>query len=321
MILAAGRAHASGRHHVIALFGLGLIGSALRRELQQRLTAASDLLPFGWGPATPFAQQAAAIEHAVVRHATQRETAGERSHFDCVWCAGVGGFATPANAFETERTGFDAVLDLARRLATRLPDAGHTFHLLSSAGGLFEGRRHISASTPPGPLRPYGRVKLEQEALARALPKRIDTQIYRPTSVYGFAPSGRTGLVAALAADAIRHRTTRIFGNPNTIRDYVFADDIARFIVEAMIYRPAPATHLLASGKPTSVLEVIRHVEARMQRSLYVQFDTAPSNALNMSVERGSLPPSLRATPLQIGVATTANRVMHHLTWPAPVGG
>lgn len=321
MILASGRAHATGRHHVIALFGLGLIGSALQHELRQRLIAANDLLPFGWGPAAPFALQSAAIEHAVARQATNLDIAGQQSLFDCVWCAGVGGFATPAEAFETERRAFGAVLDFARRLATRLPDSEHTFHLLSSAGGLFEGRRHVSGSTRPEPLRPYGRIKLEQEALTRDLPGRINTQIYRPTSVYGFAPRGRTGLVAALAGDAIRRRTTRIFGNPNTIRDYVFADDIARFIADAVIYRAPSATHLLASGKPTSVLEVVRHVEARMQRSLYVQFDTTPSNARDMSVEHGSLPPSLRATPLQIGIATTADRVMRHMTGPAPSGG
>ena len=51
--------------------------------------------------------------------------------------------------------------------------------------------------------------------------------IYRPSSVYGFAgPGTRFGLVAALIHNSIRHRTSRIFGNPHTIRDYVLNADV-----------------------------------------------------------------------------------------------
>jgi UDP-glucose 4-epimerase len=110
--------------------------------------------------------------------------------------------------------------------------------------------------------------------------------------------------------NAILLRTTRISGSPDTIRDYILADDIGRFIADQLVgSRPEAKTHILANGKPTSMTELIAIVQDKVHRRLYFRYEAKPSNARNISFRPSCMPKHWRATPLAIGVALTAARV------------
>ena len=314
MILLASRKRLAGSHDLVLLFGVGLIGAAILSKILSRIDADARALPFGWSPDAPFDAQTNTIAAKVTELAKEPLDHSQSLAISIVWSAGTGGFSSPASTFVEENQAFLQVIDLAQLLHRALPEARHSFHLISSAGGLFEGCTLIGASTLPRPVRPYGHAKLEQENQLRMLPNAIRKFIYRPTSVYGYVPSGRTGLVSALVSDSMHRRTTRIFGNPNTIRDYISSDDIGRFVAGNILVVATPGVYLLGSGKPTTVLEIIRNVEGRMQRPIYVQFDTKPANAQNMSVQTASLPAGLRCSPLIYGIYQTADRVIAQFT-------
>jgi UDP-glucose 4-epimerase len=204
------------------------------------------------------------------------------------------------------------VLDLSGALRTRAPDARHAVHLLSSAGGLFEGQTFCDAASLPAPLRPYGAGKLRQEALARALAPGTRVEIYRPSSVYGVSRSGRVGLVTALIGNALRGATTRIVGHAGTLRDYVHAEDVGRFLAARVAAAEAPgppAIHLLARGRPAAMTEVIAHVERALDARLRLQFDPAPGNARDMSFRPSALPAGWSQVDLGTGIAQVARRL------------
>ena len=206
----------------------------------------------------------------------------------------------------------EEVLDLAEMAGRRAPRARRAVHLVSSAGGLFEGQLFCDAESAPAPLRPYGEGKLRQEALARACGGAARVHVYRPSSVYGASPSGRVGLVTALIGDALRGRTTRIVGRPDTLRDYVHAGDVGRFIARAVMGAEPGAgceTHLLAQGRPAAMSEVIAHVERVLGLCPSLRFDPAPGNARHMSFRRSALPAGWRQVDLATGIALVAHQL------------
>ena len=334
--------------HAAALFGLGLIGGAIHDALAHGGTRTGDRtdhrngdrngdeswsggwtttpLPFSWTDAEARAAQTQAI-------ARQIETLAP-SRCDLIWAAGAAGFSASTPALAAEARTFEAFCALARSLGDSLPGTRLRVHLLSSAGGLFEGQTHVGRTTRPAPRRPYGTAKLALEAAALALAQSdagavtqlagtqllgtqpTEVQIYRPSSVYGFRPGGRMGLVPALIRGVLTHRPVHIFGATDTIRDYVLAEDIGRFIAERVAAPggdggspPPPSTHLLASGRPTAMTEMFALVGQIMGRSPYLQLDPAPANAQPMSFLPSALPPGWRPTALETGVRQIARAV------------
>lgn len=278
---------------VVLLFGLGLIGGAVDRALRLRFQAASSDFPYDWQDPGQRQVQRAAIQAALP----------DDSRVAVVWTGGQSGFGSSDADMQQETAVLAELIAMANALRRDRPV---DFHMLSSAGGLFESQTHCTGNSLPQPLRPYGVGKLMQEAClqeAAALDRRY---VYRPSSVYGITRSRRVGLVTALISNAMLGRTTRIFGSPNTLRDYVLADDIGHYIAHRIVESdPAPnlMTFLLASGRSASVFEVIERIRERVERPLLLQFDPHPSNVRDMSFLPSALPPDWQATSLSSGIS------------------
>ena len=235
--------------------------------------------------------------------ATLDEHAG-RGPVRIVWAAGAAGFGADEAAAAQELAAFNEVVDLARRLAERHRAGDHRFHLVSSAGALFEGMTVRSPTATPAPRRAYGRLKLEQEALAGArLPAVV---VHRPSSVYGAGTGGRRpGLVGTLVARALAQDTVQIYGAPTTLRDYVHADDVGRHVARAVLEPRAPTTpQLLVAGRPTAIHEVVRLVAQHLRRPVHLQY-VESWNARDIVFTPGARAPGFR--PASVAVA------LHHV--------
>ena len=161
------------------------------------------------------------------------------------WCAGRAGFSSDATQCEAEQRSFETVLRWAEKLEVPLE-----FHLASSAGGLHEGQLLVSAGDPLTTARPYAALKRAQEQALTASTLR-DRFVYRLSSVYGVpVPGRRLGLISTLVLNALRHRPTTITANASTLRDFVSAEDVGRFMAQE---HKAPGVHYLVSGHPLSV--------------------------------------------------------------------
>lgn len=273
----------SGRRTVLQ-FGVGLIGRAIASELTRRRIQRPVLHPFSWLEPT------AALDML-------RRTAPP-GEFEIVWSAGKGGFAAPPEAFEGELKAFEDVVGFAK-------DHGgcRAFHLVSSAGGLFEGQRYVDAGSVPRPLRPYGEAKLRQEQLLHAATE-FPSHIYRPSSVYGMPnPGVRSGLITTIVENVRSNSVTTIFGSADTLRDYVHAEDVGRYVAARVHGQDAPPVSLLASSRPASIGQVLSIIARLMQRPSYVRYANRRLNSLDMTYRQSALPSDWRPIDLEAGIA------------------
>ncbi|KUG27220.1 udp-glucose 4-epimerase [hydrocarbon metagenome] len=287
-----------------ALFGLGLIGGQVAEALCAGGYARAACLPFAWGAAPERPRELADIM-ALLEASPGR--------LDVVWSAGAGGFGMSQAAADRELADFSDVLGLARTLAGRRTPGTVRFHLLSSAGGLFEGQRDVTPHTPPAPKRTYGVLKLRQEELlARA--GELVRIVYRPSSVYGLAgPGRRMGLIPTLMANGARYRVSTIFGTPDTLRDYVHVADVARYVARQVgDDQGTSRTLILATARPTSLSEVLAAVERTLNRKIFITYrDDRSRNTAHITFSRKACPPGWRPEGIEIGVRTMWSTFRH----------
>ena len=241
-----------------------------------------------------------------------------------LWCAGAGVVATSSSALHQETQLLSRFLDaVADRLSGNRPlaEAG-TLFFASSAGGVYAASRvppPFDELSPVGALAPYGREKLAQEELVARVASscEVDVLIGRLSNLYGPGQniSKPQGLIAHVGRAALRHEPVSIYVPLDTIRDYLFAADAGRMVVEAIKRRqasrregapPETTTKIFASEVETTVASVLRAWRQVLRRPLRVSFSGSPVGHLQPRVVsfRSRVWPDLRGQPtlLQVGV-------------------
>ena len=291
------------RHQAVLLFGAGLIGGRIAESLLRRGWAGSES-PTPWDDDAELGRHLDEVERLV-----SDEGGVNFERLDIVWSAGRAGFAADEAQARGEEQNFRRVLDLLSRLAASSV-ADLVVHLVSSAGGLFEGQRHVDPSSVPSPCRPYGVLKLRQEELLRELGTRrpdgarpLVRRIYRLASVYGPAPRGvRRGLIGTLLLNAAEGRATPIVGQLTTLRDYVFTEDVARHLADACTTEVTDTCEVLASGKPTTIHEIVQHVGRVVHRVPRLVFAATRDNATDITFAPQVLPQRWSTTDLETAI-------------------
>jgi len=295
-------AQSDGKAHHVVLWGSGTVGAAIDQALQNRgCTLVSDRTSLWDQPAT---LTSAALHSLTGKQLTQ---AAIIHH---VFAAGSAGFSSTPQQCNTESNAWNALLDgvcqqqiLCSQTANP-PDV--QLHLISSAGGLFEGQKNVSSTSAPNPLRAYGHLKLAQES---TLVERLGTSrshIYRLSSVYGTPhPQRRGSLIANLILNSFSHKVTQVTGNLDTLRDYIHAEDVAAFVADKVLDKTISVDGplLLASGRSTSILEVLRVVEQITFRKPLVALSGA-HNAASISFLPSALAYGFAPADLRTRVAT-----------------
>lgn len=296
---------------MILLFGRGLIGDNIVMALRSMGNFRSSELPYDWESKTARA----ACSRAIL--AQLRTVCSDVNRIDFIWAAGRAGFSAAESELAPELSAFEDVLDLLQNSMDANPGALHVFHHTSSAGGLFEGQRLVNLDSAPCPKRPYGVCKLEQERMLSRLGDNCRKLIYRPSSVYGYsARSQRTGVISALINDNLNRRMTRVYGSSDTIRDYISAADIGRFVSTRVQAHPNDdqTVYTLASGKPTSLYEVLCTVRSMTGQPLILRFDPRPNNSDDITFDQSILPGDLKPIDLGTGIRLTLLRMRSAFT-------
>jgi UDP-glucose 4-epimerase len=245
---------APAKPHIISIFGAGLIGSAIHQSLVKTDCYHTETLPFSWNDTLEQRKDIDVIGERlmeVLEHQCDAKRYAGRLSF--VWSAGKGGFMSPEEDMERELESYTRVLDLFNYLNKKYPESIFDFHLLSSAGGMHDGQRFVENTDTINPCRPYGRLKQSQEQLLKIARPSINYMIYRPASVYGYmGPASRLGLIPTLLYNSHYNKVTTIYGNLNTLRDYVPSTDVGKYISDRIRFGLSPGedpVKLLASGK------------------------------------------------------------------------
>ncbi|HVZ76949.1 MAG TPA: NAD-dependent epimerase/dehydratase family protein [Gemmatimonadaceae bacterium] len=173
----------------------------------------------------------------------------------------------------------------AVRASGRMPQTRVVF---ASTGGAIYG----DAATPPNredvhkePDSPYAVAKhtVEQYLSYYSRIHGLRAVTLRYSNVYGPRqdPHGEAGVVAIFCGRLIEGRPLTVFGDGNQTRDYVYGPDVAEAMLRALSHDPPRDAGMnarafnIATGVPTSVLELARALMAAAGREVPIEFAPA----------------------------------------------
>jgi len=304
----------------IVIFGVGLLGNGIIRALRSARPALETVVqPLSW---TDRAVRLAQL--STLRRFLGERVASGSCRVRLVWSAGRAGFAAGSVETASELTTFLDVLSTAVKLSEELSRADVDLMLVSSAGGLFEGQRLVDRRSMIAPRRPYGELKAKQEASLFAASARLAKHVYRVSSVHGFIDTRyRMGLIPTLLRDGLRRQVSTIAGSPSTLRDFVWLEDVGRYIALDILSPPRRDGEArivyLCSGRPTALGEVKYHVEDTLGRRLYVVFSVDHANT-DITFSPHLLPPDWQPLDLRLSILE-AHRAAIARGWESPERG
>lgn len=275
------------RGQVIAICGLGLIGSGTLQYFRRAQTVSVYTSPGGYAASQQERYVDLFVERlrSVIRGMDRRERGPVP--LKVLWSAGSAGFAASNEQLRQEMELFSSALRALEALSSSGVAGPVSVFLLSSAGGIFEGVRLIDDATAPCPRRPYGFSKLAQEEALRAARGIATKVILRLTTVYGYMrPHQRGSVIGTMVLNGLKQRETKITGRMSTLRDYIWIEDLAQVLCELILRDgETPLRSLIvASAKPCSLLEIQGAVEKTIGTQLYMSYDLDPDNAEDITV-------------------------------------
>ena len=227
----------------------GLFGSALTRASED---------PFA-GPNIPWSDPEASL--MALRSSLDDFAATTKGDWSIIWAAGNA--TTSSGQREADRE-LDVFKSFAGLLKHQRPLGRGVFAFISSAGGVYAGspRPPFTSNTPPLPLGAYGKLKLEQERVARGLAQDLPVVSLRLSNLYGPGQNLNKlqGVISRLALAAITRQPITMFVPLDTLRDYIFTDDAAdRALhwVSVSLGSQHSATRIVASGQAATLGHVI----------------------------------------------------------------
>ncbi|WP_167006135.1 NAD-dependent epimerase/dehydratase family protein [Mumia sp. ZJ430] len=305
----------------------GLVGSAvLRRAARTGLETRRVLVPWGSRPDDQIAALTSTLRAAAA--ADERRGGG----WNLVWVAGAGVVGTDESALAAETTVFTAFADELARMGGRGPRA---LFVASSAGGVYAGSTAppFTEATAVAPLAPYGRHKLEIEAIAADLVRRsgVPTMVGRLTNVYGPGQNlaKAQGLISQLAKASLLRRPLSLYVPLDTTRDYLYADDCAKVVLSALALLPdsagmaEPVTKIIGSGRPVTIASLLDTLHRVVKRRPPVVLGDSPARRfqvrdLRVRSTRWTHLDSLVTTTLPSGIASTVDDLGRRLHTQGP---
>jgi UDP-glucose 4-epimerase len=269
-----GRA-AGGRKGTRALvIGSGFIGSHVVAAL-----AAEDRPPAVLTRSRPASSVLAAIDpgdlhlgDAADPDAVEAALAGVDEVFYC-----AGGLLPAASEQDPERDAELTLKPLRTVLSAlrRWPEVRLSY---ISSGGTVYGQPEslpVPESAPTRPIGSYGRLHLAcEEEIGRQVSEHgVRAQILRCATVYGEhqRPDRGQGAVVTFLHRIEAGEKIDLFGDGETIRDYVYAGDVAAAAIGLAATATEPGAVNVASGRGTSLLELLWLAERQVGREAVVE--------------------------------------------------
>lgn len=135
--------------------------------------------------------------------------------------------------------------------------------LFASSGGAVYGSQSgpINEETLPRPFNPHGIAKLSIENFLNYYNEKagISSDCYRIGNVYGprMLLGRPQGVIGAWIKHILAGEPLDIYGDEDTIRDYVFTQDAAELMLHSLHNLDASDTYNLGTGRGTSILELL----------------------------------------------------------------
>ena len=246
------------RLRVVVTGGAGFIGSRLARAYASRADATLilDDLSGGLPSTVPPGAEIAVLD--VTDGSTSERIAAFLPDLVIHAAAQV---SVPRSVADPGRDHAVNVVGTANVIAGARRGGAARFVFLSSGGAVYGEADGADESTPPAPRSPYGRSKLEAEALVRE--SGLSYGIARLANVYG--PGQRSDLEGGVVAIFVERLTAglpvEIHGDGLQRRDLVHVDDVVA-AVEAIAGPRGDGTWNVATGVAITVVDLLALVRS-----------------------------------------------------------
>jgi len=299
----------------------GLLGQSLEKALDPAVL---------WVPPEPIAWLAPSAGALDLRRQVAEflRAAGDRP-WSVAWCAGAG---VTGSSQQTLRLELVALREMLDALGDGSRGSDGAFFFASSAGGVYAGvgAPPYDESSPVHPLGAYGQAKLDAEALIADWSQETGTPslIGRIANLYGPGQNlaKAQGLISQICRSHLTGQPLSIYVSLDTLRDYLFAPDCARLIVDGLarlrreqsVTAPSVVTKVLASQRAITigaVLGEMRRIFKKPPRIVLGASPTASMQARDLSLRSRVWPELDRRslTPFPVGVAITAADLLRRL--------
>jgi UDP-glucose 4-epimerase len=248
-----------------------------------------------------------------------------------VWAAGGALPSGTRELFENELAQFRVALSVMTEEIEVARTRGTMFYS-SSGGAVYAGSSQppFTEASTPVPISPYGWHKLAMEEAVKEFAKSSGTAVMagRITNLYGPGQSvdKLQGLISHLALARFGTRSASIFVPLETVRDYLYVDDCAAVILDALDRLRSEAessavvavTKIIGSGTGVTISTLLGYARALTKAPLRVAFGSTP-NTKNQAVDlrmRSVVWPELdrrEYTPLAAGFHATTLDVLRIL--------
>ncbi len=259
------------KESIVWLFGSGLIGGSINRILKINNFYESSNVDIPWGDLDKVNVTAKEI----IKNTMALSRGKSKVKVVIVWTAGGAGFYSNTEDTVDEYLFFQKLVDI---LTIESSIFLFNFIFFSSAGALYEGRIGISYDTDTCVKRPYGKLKIKQEKYLK-LNKKISLLILRPSSVYGFIDSkiSRSSLISTVVYNALSNRLSTLYGNLYTLRNYIWVEDVANFVLSKILNFESGMC-ILVGSRSYSIIEVKKEIEKAVRKKVYFKISTLMDN-------------------------------------------
>lgn len=186
---------------------------------------------------------------------------------------------------------------------------------LSSAGTIYGStQQKVSETSDKNPFSPYGITKLAMENFLLYFKTRynINYDVYRISNVYGEGQntSKGLGLINTLLEKIISENKIKIFGNGETLRNYIYVKDVAELLsISTTVDTNTSSTYNISSNDSLTINQIVDIIKTTVSEQFEIINENSrlsDNSAIDLDNSKiTKAVPTFKFTPIAKGIAQT----------------
>lgn len=200
--------------------------------------------------------------------------------------------------------------------------AEHSIELVYfSSGGTIYGNSETgihNEKSRKAPISYYGLSKNIVEEMIKFEHRhtKLNYLILRPSNPYGFGQDiyGKQGLIAVSIGKLLNNEPLSVWGDGNSIRDYIYIDDLADAVYELIDKKVLNKVINIGSGKGYSVNDIIKILSSVVNKDIKVEFFPSRGvdvESLVLDISKLKSLISFNPRSIEVGINTFVSQILN----------